>query len=83
MMVMSESNSFRTSDTALAAFLISEGFTLSDIDHTSKRSFYLFPNDSEKLNKTIGEYDTARVTGNIVLFFNAYQSLLRRVKERY
>jgi len=76
------SDIYRTSDTALAAFLITAGFDSPDIEYANgNRAYFLFEASDNLLN-SISTYDTARATGNIVLFFNVYQSLLRRIKER-
>ena len=83
-MNMSQNDSFRTSDTALAAYLISEGFGTPELEFPNgKRAFFLFSRDDSKIETSISDFDTARATGNIVLFFNAYQTLLRRIRERY
>lgn len=74
---------YRTSDTALAAYLIIEGFAAPLIEfEDGNRAFFVFSR-TEKLDNKVSDYDTARAKGNIVLFFNAYQSLLRRIKERH
>lgn len=76
-------DSFKTSDTALAAYLISEGFSSPDIEYNgSPRATFVF-NNVLGIEKYLSDFDTARAVGNIVLFFNAYQTLLRRIKERY
>ena len=82
-MEMSENNNFRTSDTALAAYLVSEGLGTPDIEFDGSRAFFTFSKEAPKINKAISDFDTARAKGNIVLFFNAYQTLLRRIRERY
>ena len=74
---------FKTSNTALAAYLISEGFGIPDIDYNGTKAFFIFPRDNSRLDKCIRDYDTIQAEGNIVCFFNAYQSLIRRIKERY
>ncbi len=76
------SEQFRTSETALAAYLVSEGFGTPEIEYNGTRAFFLFPKDA-KLEKHVAAFDTALAKGDIVLFFNAYQVLLRRIKERY
>ena len=79
---MSSEDFFRTSDTALAAYLITAGFDSPNIEYENgNRAYFLFET-SVSLSNSISSYDTARAIGNIVLFFNAYQSLLRRIKER-
>lgn len=71
---------YRTSDTALAAYLISEGLEFPEIEYeNSHRAYFIFPFDRD-IETKISDFDTARAIGNIVLFFNAYQGLLRRIK---
>ena len=82
-MEMSANNNFRTSDTSLSAYLISEGFGTPDIEFDGSRAFFIFSKKDPKIDKSISDFDTARAKGNIVLFFNAYQTLLRRIRERY
>ena len=75
---------FRTSDTALAAYLVSSGIGTPSIEFTNgTRAFFIFARQNPKINKCIDDFDAAQAKGNIVLFFNAYQTLLRRIKERY
>ncbi len=81
-MVITNDGVFRTSDTALAAYLVSQGYNTPELDFNGNKAYFVFPKDP-KLEKSIGEFDTARAEGNIVLFFNAYQTLLRRIRERY
>jgi len=76
-------NDFRTSDTALAAFLTSEGHPATLEFSNGFRATFVFNHTDPKLDKLISDFDTARAKGNIVLFFNAYQTLLRRIRERY
>lgn len=82
-MVITNGDVFRTSDTALAAYLVSAGFTTPEIDFNGNKAYFIFSPKNNDLEKSISEFDTARAEGNIVLFFNAYQSLLRRIRERY
>ena len=83
-MEMPLNDSFRTSDTALAAYLISEGIDTPSIEFTNgTRAFFIFTRQNPQIDKHISDFDSARAIGNIVLFFNAYQNLLRRIKERY
>jgi hypothetical protein len=83
-MVTSQSEVFKTSDTALAAYLVSEGFNTPEIQFPNgNRAYFIFPKANFDIDKFVADFDTARANGNIVLFFNAYQTLLRRIKERY
>jgi hypothetical protein len=83
-MVMSLNDSFRTSDTALAAYLVSEGYGTPEIEfNNGSRAFFVFSKDNPKIDTSINAWDTARARGNVVMFFQAYQTLLRRIRERY
>lgn len=74
---------FKTSNTALAAYLVSEGFGTPDIDYNGKRAFFIFPKDNSRIDQCIRAFDTVQAVGNIKVFFDAYQTLIRRVKEQY
>jgi len=74
---------FKTSNTALAAYLVERGFGTPDIDYNGTRAFFVFPRDNSNIEKCVREFETTRAEGNIVMFFNAYQGLIRRIKERY
>ena len=67
--------------TAQAAYLISEGFDAPDILFDCNRASFVFTDSNHTIDKYISDYDTGRAVGNIVLFFNAYSSLLRRIKD--
>lgn len=67
--------------TAQAAYLISEGFDAPDILFDGNRASFVFTDNNRTIDRYISDYDTGRATGNIVLFFNAYQALLRRIKD--
>lgn len=82
-MVMTNNNDFyKTSDTALAAYLIEQGFGNPDIEKNGRRAFFIFPSDI-KIDEAVHAWDTVKAEGNVVLFFRAYQSLLRRIREDY
>jgi len=75
---------FRTSDTPLAAYLIEQGFGTPEIEYNNgSRAFFIFSRENSKIEQAIADYDRAKAKGNIVLFFQAYQTLLRRIRERY
>ncbi len=81
---MSLNDSFRTSDTALAAYLVSEGFGTPEIEfNNGSRAFFIFSKEDPKIDDSINSWDTGRATGHVVMFFQAYQTLLRRIRERY
>ncbi len=84
MLMGDNKDTFRTSDTPLAAYLVSEGFGTPDIEFPNgSRAFFILSHDNPKIKEYIKDFDTTKAEGNIVLFFQAYQRLLRRIKERY
>ena len=82
-MTTTPSDSFKTSNTALAAYLIEQGFGMPDIEYNGSRAYWLFPTENPKIKQAVSDFETARAMTNAVLFFNAYQNLLVRIKERF
>ena len=82
-MTSNNQDKFKTSDTAQAAFLITEGYGAPDIEYNGNRAYFIFSKENQNIDNSIRDWETARAETNAVLFFNAYQSLLRRIKERY
>lgn len=77
------SKDFRTSDTPLAAYLISEGFEPLDIDYSNpKRADIIFPNDSSSMITFIREYQLSKAVGNITSFYNAHRYLIHLIHAR-
>ena len=77
-------NTFKTTNTALAAYLISEGFNAPDIEYNGyDKASFIFDNKHHEVDKYVSDFDTLRATGNIPIFFNTYRALLNRIKERY
>lgn len=80
---LNTNNQLRTTNTALAAYLVAEGFGNPDIDFDGDRASFIFSKEDPTIEKAISDWDTARAISNTVLFFNAYKGLLRRIRERY
>ena len=72
---------YATSDTPLAAYLISKGFELKDIKRKKDKSHFIFPNSDPSIEKAVFEFQSSTAEGNINIFFNAYRYLLRRMRE--
>jgi len=81
-MVMNPDDIFKTTDIALSAYLIVEGHGNPDTNFNGSKASFIFQR-SEKLDDSISLFDTGEAIGNIVKFFTAYQTLLRRIRERY
>jgi len=75
---------FRTSETVLAAYLISSGFTTPEIEFSnSNKAYFIFSRENADLDPFINDFNSGRAVGNIAIFMAAYQNLIRRIKERY
>lgn len=83
---MSKDNIFRTKHTDLAAYLITQGFALIDVDidednygRYRKPSVFLF-DDTLDIRKEIRAYQTMKANVNAAQFFEAYRRCLRMTK---
>ncbi len=75
---------FRTANTALAAYLMSEDLGLPKIVYINDtKAYFVFDDTKANLESYINAYDEITAIGNIRLFFNFYQSLLRRIHEKH
>ena len=73
-MVNQQDNHYRTSDTALAAFLRTQNFFLVTIDYTKLRFEFVF-NDSENLREAVNNY----ITGNALCDPSAFARVNRKL----
>jgi hypothetical protein len=73
-------NRFSTTDTALAAWLYSQGFDLLDVEAENFPSNFVFENSSPHLAEAVKTFQCGKAEGNITVFFLAYKKLLRMVK---
>ena len=70
---------FTTTDTPLAAYLITEGFTLLDMVFEGKVAKFIFPNDSDSLTQSIKDFGLMRATSNAYMLIQNYQALVKRI----
>ena len=79
---MKEKNhEYRTSETPLAAFLVSEGFQLLIIEYDNRdRGTYVFDDIDPKLAELVSLYRQCKAMGNIAIYEHARNSLVDRVK---
>jgi len=68
------SDYYNTSDTALATYLIIEGFKLLDIDYSNPRYVYYFKNEGGIL-----DHAQKYLTGNALVDPAVYQRINRRL----
>lgn len=72
---------YRTSETAIAAYLISNGYDFPEIEFENGfRAYFVFSNPKPDLEDMLRRWDMQQSAE--YRFHNVYQSLIRRVKER-
>lgn len=78
---MEDSNNgiYRTKNTALAAYLRMEGFTLIDVDILDFPSVFVF-SDSSLIPKHERLWQLGQATGNLNDFFESYRLCLKMTK---
>lgn len=79
----SQDKTFHTSNTALAAYLITEGFGNPDIEFSNEQAIWVFQKDSTALTDYVRNYHLTKAMTNAAVFFNNYRTLLTRIKEGY
>lgn len=85
--MVDDNHNFRTSDTSLAAYLRSEGYTLRDIDYSNeKRAVLVFALETPETLKEIDEkcrnFYSAKAMGNIAMYHDAYRKLARMIRNK-
>lgn len=74
---------FITRDTALAAWLYSNGYMLAEVDRRNHPVVFYFTRDSEEMDNLIRDFQVGRAEGNVVMFFRAYKKMLFIIKEGF
>lgn len=72
---------YSTKDTALAAYLHTEGFELIDVDSSSFPSIFHFKDDNPKIREYVHAFQSGKAEGNIAMFFRAYKIMLSELKD--
>ena len=80
-MATQSSSYFRTTHTALAAWLESLGFDYIFIELDSHgRAVFVFSNDDENLSKATKNFELGVAIGNVRTFYNSYRRLIKLVR---
>jgi len=83
---MGNNHLYRTSNTALATTLQTEGFSLlevttqSDQYHKFRREAVFVFEDSQKLHDTVYLWDTAKANGNFNIWYHTYRATVKKAK---
>jgi len=78
---MVDNNHFKTSDTGLATYLITEGYIPLSIDYSQPRFEYHF-RDSLEVKNLSDQYIAGRATTNPASFLRVNKKLLRIIYKR-
>ena len=78
---MATDNTFKTSDTALASYLITQGFILQSVDYSQPRFEFIFP-DSLETKEHASKYLIGKALTNPAVFNKVNRKLLRIVRQK-
>jgi len=73
---------YSTSDTALAAYLIAEGYELHEIDYSSPRFEFIFTNGNDKITKDVDLYITSKALVDPATYNRVYRRLTRIIRNQ-
>lgn len=71
---------FRTSDTALAAWLIANQVKLSSINSALHPVIFIFECDQISLDELVFSWESTNAVGNCYQFYKIYRSLIHKLK---
>lgn len=80
-----ENTKYSTSDTPLAAYLISQGYPLQEIDYTNPRYEFLFDNgnlDVEQIKEVAFSYLTGKARVDPAIYTRILRKLNRTVRDK-
>jgi len=81
-----ENNHYRTANTALAATLQTEGFSLLEVTtqpdqyHKFRLEAVFIFEDSQKLHDAVYLWDTAKANGNFNIWYHTYRATVKKAK---
>lgn len=81
-MTLPTNHRFSTSDTALATYLICEGYVLEDIDYSQPRYEFRFKNDGPKIQEHVRLYLTSKALVDPATFTRVNRKLTRLLKNQ-
>ena len=74
-------DSFKTSDSALAAYLIVSGIVLEQIEKSEFPVVFNFKNPKDgTISKLMDDWEDNRAQGNIKAYYKTYRRLIREAK---
>lgn len=73
---------FKTTDTSLAAYLITVGYSLMDKIYNGEFATYIFQDDDPKLQQFIRDFQLMRAEAPAAQLIQNYQNLVRQIRRK-
>jgi len=74
---------YSTNDTALAAYLVSQGYELLELDfNNNSHVTFIFSPEPATISDCVRSFEAGLAEGNIMAFFRNYKRLLSRIRSR-
>lgn len=81
--MIKKSTAYVTTDTGFAAFLTASGIKLRELDILPREAEFVFDLDGkDDIDNLKFQWDSGIAEGNISMFFKAYRSFIRQIRER-
>ena len=77
-----QNHQYSTTDTALATYLIVEGFTLNAIDYSKPRYEFIFSNNADEIQEHATKYISGNALVDPATYNRVNKKLLRIVKNQ-
>lgn len=74
---------FKTSETPLAAYLVTEGYAVIDVIFNGAKAFFLFAETDKLLQAKVKDFQLLRAITNAPQLIYNYQQLVARTKRGY
>lgn len=75
-----DDRTFKTSNTPLAAYLVSLGYPEPIIEYDNHRAFFIFEDIDDKFRRYVHDFEILRAEGNIPAYEEARKKLVKKVK---
>lgn len=74
---------YSTNDTALAAYLISQGYELLELNfNNGSHVTFMFSPEPASIAECVRNFEAGTAEGNIMAFFRNYKRLLSRIRNK-
>lgn len=74
---------FKTDDTPLAAYLVTQGYALLDVIFNGSKAYFLFQNDDLTFQSQVKDFQLLRAEAPAAQLLNNFKELIKRTKRGY